>query len=512
MKISFLVIKKFRLKFWNKKQKDYFQYSMEDYFKACINTDSILYDFRYQIDILACHLLSPTRGDLYKKTLEILDQKVPFINFLYNQISRLIFVITIIIFQIYKACKNLLLKKNSSLTNKISNQKTLIISHADKPYQLYSDNDIYYGKRSCHNADFCILNKTDQIFEYSMLPKKCFQKNHIFPIETRNVNLFLLIKIYIKMIFTSLKILFYWLKSPLSRERISLFVESFSNETFLNFFISSQLKKILDNNLYESVITTWEGYPWEKIIAHYCNEKKIKIFGYIHAGPFSSQYSAYRKMPDKFFPYKFLTPTEISQSLLKKYFNYESVVVGSHKFYSSFFNFGSLLPRNFKNYSRKKILLLPQGTLKEVKDICELAFFMNFDQLEIIVRLHPALINNKKINKLIKNLKNASSIKDLIRISDDNLINDIVKSDYFLYRGSTSAIEAASFGLTPIYSFSKDELNSNLNSLDGIYLPSDLKVRNSKDLENILKKGIEYDISRVIKEIYSKPISFQPLI
>ena len=90
--------------------------------------------------------------------------------------------------------------------------------------------------------------------------------------------------------------------------------------------------------------------------------------------------------------------------------------------------------------------------------------------------------------------------------------NDIVRSDYFLYRGSTSAIEAASFGLTPIYSVSQDEFNSELNALDGISLPRDLKVRNSKDLGNLLKKGIKFDISQIIKEIHSNPISFESLI
>ena len=201
-------------------------------------------------------------------------------------------------------------------------------------------------------------------------------------------------------------------------------------------------------------------------------------------------------MPDIFYPSQFLTPTEISKNLLKKYFNYESVIVGTHKFYSNFLNSGFRSTSKLKEESRKKILLLPQGTIKEVKDICELSFLMNFYKLEIILRLHPALINNKKIKNLIKNLKNASSIKNLIRVSNDNLRNDIIKSEYFLYRGSTSAIEAASFGLTPIYCVSQDAFNSELNSLDGISLPRDLKVRNSKDLVNLLKKSGEIKESK----------------
>ena len=81
MKIIFLKIKNFILKFFKKEQKIYNKYLMEDYFKACFKTDLILGDFRYKLDILSCHLLSPTRADLYKKNLDCFMHKQPFINF-----------------------------------------------------------------------------------------------------------------------------------------------------------------------------------------------------------------------------------------------------------------------------------------------------------------------------------------------------------------------------------------------------------------------------------------------
>ena len=67
MKKIFLKIKKFILKFFTKEQKIYNQFSMEDYFKSCIKTDLILRDFKYKLDILSCHLLSPTRVIFIKK-------------------------------------------------------------------------------------------------------------------------------------------------------------------------------------------------------------------------------------------------------------------------------------------------------------------------------------------------------------------------------------------------------------------------------------------------------------
>ena len=56
---------------------------------------SILSDFEYKLDILACHLLSPTRADLYKQYLNAFHQKTPLLNFICKQTSRLIFVISI---------------------------------------------------------------------------------------------------------------------------------------------------------------------------------------------------------------------------------------------------------------------------------------------------------------------------------------------------------------------------------------------------------------------------------
>ena len=80
-----------------------------------------------------------------------------------------------------------------------------------------------------------------------------------------------------------------------------------------------------------------------------------------------------------------------------------------------------------------------------------------------------------------------------------------MKSSYFLYRGSTSAVEAACYGLTPIYFKSTDPFNSQLNSLDGINLPKCLNISRKSELEEIISKSFKFDISDFIK-IYMKMI------
>ena len=111
MKINFLKLKKINFKFLIKKQKNFYLYSMEDFLKACNKTDSIILEFKHQLDLLNCHFLSPTRADLYKRYLNAFHQKTPFLNFICKRTSRLIFVISIAFHKVYKSCKILILKK-----------------------------------------------------------------------------------------------------------------------------------------------------------------------------------------------------------------------------------------------------------------------------------------------------------------------------------------------------------------------------------------------------------------
>ena len=118
------------------------------------------------------------------------------------------------------------------------------------------------------------------------------------------------------------------------------------------------------------------------------------------------------------------------------------------------------------------------------------------------------MVENKKIINIISNLKKQSYFPNLICISNRSLEDDLKQSSHFLFRGSTSAIEAAMYGLTPIYCRSKDPFNSQLNSLDGIELPNNLKIMNKSELELIFYKYIKFDVSFLIKDIYKKKISF----
>ena len=308
------------------------------------------------------------------------------------------------------------------------------------------------------------------------------------------------------MIKLFVKLLIYWFEEPFNRLRIILLKESLSKTTFINISIPLQIKNILKKSSYKRIISTWEGYPWERLISVICTKKQINLSAYIHAGPFPTQHAAHRDLPSEFNPRNFLTPTSIAKKLLEKYYSLSSTVIGTHKL------FGINNNKNYikinKDKSSKKLLLLPQGTYKEVLDLCRIAFCSNLFDTEIIIRLHPALINNNKIINYIRSLQKNSVRPDLITLSKRSLEEDLMESSYFLYRGSTSAVEAAFYGLTPIYCKSSDPFNSQLNSLDGINLPKCLYISRESELEEILVKSFKFDISDLIKNIYGTPITF----
>ena len=488
-----------------------YKLTLKDYKKVCLDTDRILLENKYNLDVLSNNFLSPIRADLYKNYLQGLYLYKPYIFFVISKFFKLSYIIIQNINLIFKSFINSIFRKDNKQSfeyfPKEDKTETLILSHADKLSQFYNDYDLYYGKRSLHKANYCILNKTGI---YSKLITSL--NNNIYIVEMNNLRISYSFKVYKRMIKSFFLVLLYFLKNPFSRFNLCLLVDSLSLTTFTNFCISMQIEEIILKNSFKNVITTWEGYPWERHIAYYCNNNKINLYAYIHAGPFSTQHAAYRKLPNQFNPIRFLTPTKISQNLLKKYHFLESTLVGTHKFCSINSNFKNGLFNNTTADKSRKLLLLPQGTRQEVYEFCKLAFSAYLKDIEIIVRLHPVFSKNKKISQKINYLINKSTRPDLISLSNETLEFDIKRSSHFLFRGSTSAIEAGCFGLTPVYFISSDELDMNLNSLDGINIPKSLQINNSNELENIFSNNITFDISKTLKNIYLKPIEFDSVM
>ena len=132
---------------------------------------------------------------------------------------------------------------------------------------------------------------------------------------------------------------------------------------------------------------------------------------------------------------------EHAKDRFKKVYNQSKLVcAGSSK----------LLVSNIRERSFDKITILaiPEGMEYEVN------FMLDFVQkcsllhlnLNFRFRLHPLLRSNQQILRRFQ-----SKISKNITLSEISLNEDLIKSQFVLYRGSSAVVEAMHFGVIPLY-------------------------------------------------------------
>ena len=127
--------------------------------------------------------------------------------------------------------------------------------------------------------------------------------------------------------------------------------------------------------------------------------------------------------------------------------------------------------------------------IKAAKDILKL----NKD-IQIIFRFHPILYHNA-VTTLQREIADLSRVK-ISKEIDPNI--DFRKCGSFLYRGSTLAVQAAEFGLLPIYYDCENEININ----PFYEYPKCYKtVKSTKDLNIIIEKTI-IQIKTIILQMF----------
>ena len=234
------------------------------------------------------------------------------------------------------------------------------------------------------------------------------------------------------------------------------------------------------------IFTTFEGHAWERVV--YASSRKInpniKCVGYQQAIIFNSQHSVIRSLGDFFDPDFILCSGQYSFRKIKN-----ANLVDENKLLL----FGSNRTTGLVNEIKKKnktILFLPEGDLKEVLLLIDLAYDLaskNSDY-KFILRFHP-LTN---VKKLINKRSYLNSLPSNIELSKDSLEEDY-KSFFAIYRGSTSIIKAIEFGLVPIfYNSSNERHNDALEDIKFRYELSDniefLKITSIS--EEILKENL----------------------
>ena len=205
------------------------------------------------------------------------------------------------------------------------------------------------------------------------------------------------------------------------------------------------------------IVVTHEGHAWERVAfaAARSVTPEVRCIGYQHAALFRLQHAIRRNLASKFNPDHILTAGIVTKVQLERMPGPERIpisVLGSNRSL-----IGATTNKTDYTYDQRQArqpdnlacLVLPEGIASECHLLFEfsLACAYLFPQTQFIWRLHPIIIyeslaaQNPKLRKLPRN----------IVLSQATLIEDIARSHWALYRGTTTVIQTVVAGLRPIY-------------------------------------------------------------
>ena len=361
-------------------------------------------------------------------------------------IKYFLFTFLDFIFFLMSFLKNIFNKKTVH-KKKSTNQKILIISHLLNENMIFKKRDFYFGdleknlkkKNLTHHKIYINHLKRDSIF----LNKNFNERDKITVIKNY-VNFFE----EIDLIYKQFKYFFKFLK-------LSIFEKNFKNKKFIyraavEFFNLSTKKNyrysILINTFLikynpEKIITTFEGFPWEKIAFKTAKiyNKKIKCIGYQHAGLTKYQSIIKEKFNHGYDPdIIWVTGKNVKKILKKK----KTFIIGSNK----------VKEYKIKKLKTKKIncLVVPEGILSECKKMFQFSIdcASSLPHINFIWRLHPTL----SFEKILMQLTFKNKLPENIIISKtQNIDDDVSRSKLCLYRGSSAVYNALSHGIYSIY-------------------------------------------------------------
>lgn len=275
-------------------------------------------------------------------------------------------------------------------------------------------------------------------------------------------------------------------------------IHATNSSTQKTYRMGYQIAKLIADFKPSTIVTTFEGHAWERIVYSSARRENRKILcvGYQHASIFKLQHAIRRNLKPEYNPDVILTGGIIGMKQLKNSMSYKFTqieVLGSNR---------GLIEKNLKlkvkspNMLNYTCLVLPEGDLEECKILFEYSIKCASlcPKIRFRWRLHPILTFEKIFTKfphLSKHPKN-------IIINNNSLNEDIQQSCMVLYRGTTAVIQSIKGGLIPLYLNLAGEFN-----IDPLYDISHGKV--------ILNTSIDFkcfveDISNYIKENHNERV------
>ncbi len=252
--------------------------------------------------------------------------------------------------------------------------------------------------------------------------------------------------------------------------------ESLSGGAHLNLRMAKQIGALVAKLQPKVFVVTHEGHAWERLAfaAARSAHPNVLCIGYQHAAVFRLQHAIRRCLAPKYNPDQILTAGEVSSAQLKSSPGLEGIpisVLGSNRSLKG----NTTNPEHQTHTDRgdhsavQVCLVLPEGIPSECHLMFEFSILcaMANPEIQFIWRLHP-LVTFESLKAKNPKLRNYPGN---IILSKATLGEDIARSHWVLYRGTTAIVQAVVAGLRPIYLQSPDEL-----TIDPLYELDILRV------------------------------------
>lgn len=416
------------------------------------------------------------------------------------------------IYFLRKALNELFSTTKFKYSNKVDKIDFLIISsHAFESKNLTSDNDFYFDNLQKYlennnlNSLLALRNiNNTNIKEFQKI--KSFKNSSKVLMPIRNT-LFKEIYYLANLIFTKIILNFIKIKN----KKTQLILNEFNKIKILLRSIKplrnyDQFVYLLKKHRPKYVITTFEGHSWEFLLfkAIKVVDPNIKIFAYQHSVILQNQNTIFNLKIRKYLPDFVLTSGSINKHYLKNKYKFNKIkveIIGNNVGLNKKFS-----KKKLSKFKHNNCLVIPEGIESETKIIVDFIskYSELYDNTNFIIKSHPIFNKNYYANyyKLTK-YKNISIIENLSE-------NVIQQSKYFLYRGSSLAINLVTCGMIPIYLEDPDNIDIN-----PFYfcMKDSLKISNIKDLKNIFDTNNQADDVIVSNAFdYFHPLDYNSLM
>lgn len=463
-----------------------FFFTPTTYKELCITLDSILLSCRcpFVISIEWLHVLRPHTV--------LLNRYIPLYTSFFHHLSSLVIDIAknilIIVFDFF--CSLFSRYNFLPYFDPSKPPDIIFVTHLLDPAHLDSPIDFYYGSlgnklsRDGHSVLFLFINHTQSSLKHLRLdPEDASYDRVILPVGRDSI--FLLIGSLVWSIKSTCRLFFFLPRLRNYRQLLSLLFSasnSFSRGSRLGYFIHHCIKRLVNSST-KCVVTTFEGFAWERILISSCHDANpsISTLAYMHALVFKGQHSVFRELGPRYDPKYILTAGSTTRSFLINNMGISDsrvLQLGSPRAVvsSKIFSETSSPPLN------PTLLVLPEGIVQDCLSLFRFSLNCAFNFPNVIFRwrTHPLV----SLKSVVQSISRDHPLPPNVVLSESSFESDIRTSQYCLYRGSTAVVTAASSGLIPIYYQSSDFPDTDpLFSLSS-YRPS---ISNALSLSNVLQ-------------------------